>query len=235
MVMNINKDIINTNIFIKIIYLFCKPYRIFKIIDKKPNWITPFIIVTVLYILYHIFTFDIKLEDKINKMQIKNIPQERIETVQAKMGSFEKYYLIPLIPLGVILVWTMYALIFDLLGKKIIQKDIEFIKIYSIIAWSSIIGMGLDKIIVTLLALYKGTLHGVNTSLVKIFPTPSLGQELSLVYLIFSEINIFTIWQVFLLIIGFSIIYNTHSKKSAFLVFTFFIPFILFKLFIYLV
>jgi hypothetical protein len=95
--------------------------------------------------------------------------------------------------------------------------EAKFKKVFSVVAWSSLVGV-LAGIIKTPLILSKGTLQGVTTSLAILLPTPEPGQSPSVLYQLLTKFDVFTIWTIALYCIGLAVIYKFTTKKSATLV-----------------
>lgn len=189
----------------------------------------PFIITTIANLLLVILTMNIKLNDKLVLMKQNYLSEKQIGIIQAEMNNYHKYLILPLIPLSIIISWIIISYIFNIIGDKLTKKGVEFSKIFSITAWSSLIGMALDYIINLILILISGTTHGVTTSMAILLHTPTIGQKLYKNYQILSEIKFLTIWQLILIIVGLSILYNISKKKSIMIVLAIWLPFIIIK------
>lgn len=214
----------------RIVSIFFSPRKVFRSINQKPTYLVPFLIATVIVIISMVFTIDIRIKDKIAKMEAWNLPQERIEITKSDIGSPTKYYIIPVITISIFMNWAILAGILFFIGNKLMKGDVKFEKIYSAVAWSSLIGISLDNLVRMIIILLKGTTHGVTTSLAILLPTPVLSQKVPVIYRILSEINLFTIWQMILLIFGFTIIYSFNIKKSTTLVLSIWAPLIFIKI-----
>ena len=209
--------------------IFFIPKKTFESINRKPTFIVPFIITTVVIIIFSVSTMDIRIKDKIAKMKAYNIPQEQIELAESDIGNPTKYYIIPFIPVSIFMNWAIWSGLIFFVGNKLMKGNVKFEKIYSAIAWSSLIGISCDNLIRMIIILLKGTTHGITTSLAIFLPTPQIGHGYPIIYKILSEFNLFTIWQIILMIIGFTIIYNFNKKKSAILTLSVWAPLILIK------
>jgi hypothetical protein len=95
--------------------------------------------------------------------------------------------------------------------------ETKFKKVFSVMAWSSLVGM-VGQILKTFLILSKGTSRGVVTSLAILMPTPELGEKTPILYRFLSRFDLFTIWELIIWIIGLAVIYRFETKKSAMLV-----------------
>ena len=95
--------------------------------------------------------------------------------------------------------------------------DTTFKKIFSAVAWSSLIGL-VGTILKTLLILSRGSTQGVATSLAILLPTPGLGQSKSVTYRLLERFDLFTVWTLFLWIIALAVLNRFSAKKSAILI-----------------
>jgi len=109
--------------------------------------------------------------------------------------------------------------IFLFAGNTILGGSSRFWTLFSMIGWSSMVGM-LGGLLNTVLVLMKKTAHGVTTSLAMLLPTPNVGEKPSALYRLLSQFDLFMIWQVALWIIGLSVLYKITKGKAAAVVLT---------------
>jgi hypothetical protein len=95
-----------------------------------------------------------------------------------------------------------------------IGGESSFKKVFAIINWAGLIGI-IGLIIMTFLVISKGTTNGVGLNLSIFLDTPPIGEEKSLLYLILSKFDVFTIWGIILWIIGLSVSYKSTVQKAA--------------------
>jgi len=198
----------------RIVGIFTSPKETFESINQKPNWIIPFIIGLIFFFIFQFVTMDIQMEYQIANIDAKDTSAEQIEMAKNQMQGPMKYLGLFIGPIAILIIWVVFAACFLLFGNWMIGGDTNFKKIFSIVAWSSLVG-NLSLLLLTFLIVSKGTMHGVALDLSILFPTPEIGAEKSLIYLLFSKIDFFVIWQVILWIIGLSVAYNTTTKKAA--------------------
>ncbi len=203
----------------RIIGIFTSPRETFESINQKPTWLVPFLMSVILTIVMTFLLTDIGLQDRIDMLQARGVPQEQID-MQSQMQEGPLRYISGIfIPIGTLLVWVVISALFLFGGNTIMGGETKFKKVFCVVAWSSLIGV-LGGIIKTPLILSKGTTRGVTTSLAILLPTPELGQSGSVLYRLLTRFDVFTIWTIALYCIGLAAIYQFTTKKAAILVLT---------------
>ena len=200
--------------FNQIVGIFTSPRQAFESINQKPSWVIPFLIGLVFFLIFQYATVDIQMADQIAKLEARDLPAAQMEAARGQMQGFAKYLGFIIGPFAILIFWVIFAAIFLLFGNMMIGGETSFKKIFSIVAWTSLVG-NLSLILLTFLITSKGTTHGVAMDLSLLLTTPALGTEPGVLYLILSKIDFFVIWQVILWIIGLSVTYNTTTNKAA--------------------
>ncbi len=198
----------------KIIGIFTSPREAFVGINQNPTWLVPFIIGLVIFFIFQFYTMDIQMADQIAKLEAKDLSVEQLDAARSQLQGFAKYLGYIFGPIAILTIWVIFAAFFLLFGNWMIGGESSFKKMFSIVAWSSLVG-NISLIVLTFLVPLKGTLHGVALDLSLLLSTPALGTEPGLFYLILSKFDFIVIWQVFLWIIGLSVSYNTTTQKAA--------------------
>jgi hypothetical protein len=204
-------------VFSRITGIFTSPRETFGSIDQKPTWLVPFLIVVIIAIVLNFLALDIGMKYQIAKMEAKEMSAEQIDNMQSRMEGPLKYVQIVAIPVVTLILWVILAGILLFCGNTIMGGESTFKKVYSIVAWSSLVTM-VGAILKTFLILSKGTVHGVTISLAILLPTPELGESTPILYRLLSKFDPFTIWELILWIIGLAVVYRFTTKKSATLV-----------------
>ena len=197
--------------------IFMAPEKAMASIVEKPTWLIPYLICVIITVALQFTVLDIGIKDQIAIMEAKDAPAERIEMVETQMQGPMRFISIPMIPIGTLAIWAFFAGVLILGGNTIMGGDGKFKQYFSIVAWTGLVTL-VGGILKTLLILAKGTSYGVTTSLAMIMPTPELGDSGSLIYKILSKFDLFTIWQLALWIIGISVLNKISKQKSATLV-----------------
>lgn len=198
----------------RIIGIFTSPTQTFQSIDRKPTWLIPFIITVIIAIVLQFAVTDIALNDRIAQMEAKGMTEEQIEAIKSYSDSPMKYIGLVFAPVGILIVWLVFAGLMILGGNVILGGNSDFKKVFSVVAWSYLI-TNLGGIIKTILTIAKGTSQGVMTSLAIVLPLPGWEEKPSLLYQFFSKLDVFTIWEIWLWILGLAIIYRFPIKKTA--------------------
>ena len=198
----------------KIVGIFTSPREAFLSIDQKPSWLVPFIIGLIFFAFFQFMTMDIQGEYQIATMEAKEVPAERIEMAQSQMQGPLKYIGFIVGPIFILIAWVIFAALFYLFTNWMVDGESSFKKVFSIVAWTSLVG-NLGLLLLTFLIVSKGTMHGVALDLSVLLTTPAIGEEPGLLYLILSKFDFFVIWQVILWTIGLSVTYKTTPQKAA--------------------
>ena len=200
--------------FEKIVGIFISPKETFEAIDQKPTWLVPFIIMTVVVLGMTFLTMNIGLQDMVARFQAREMPQEQIDTIIARSQGFGRYIQFATIPVFMLLFWAILSGILLFSGNTILGGSSNFKKLFSMVAWSSLIG-ALASAVHTAIVLSKGTTQGVTTSLAVFLPVPLLSDKPSFLYRLLSKFDIFTIWSLILWVIGISVLYKFSTKKAS--------------------
>ncbi len=199
----------------KIIGIFSAPRQTFEAIDQKPTWLLPFLIGIVIFMIFQTLTVDIQMAERFETMEAQGrLTPEQLDAARTQMMGPAKYIGYIAGPIVWLIMILIMAAIFYVAANLMIGGDSSYKKVFAIVCWSGLIG-SLSLIIMTLLILSKGTMQGVALDLTILLDTPPLGGEKSALYRIFSNINVFTIWQIVLWIIGLSVSYKAITKKAA--------------------
>ncbi len=203
-------------VFGRIIGIFTSPRETFVSIDKKPTWLVPFLISILFVIIFTFIEMDIRLQDQIAGLQARGAPQEQID-MRSQGQAIGKYLGGVMMIIGTLVGWVILSAIFLFGGNTVMGGEAKFKKVFSVVAWSSLIGV-LGGIIKTPIILSKGTAQGVSTSLALLLPIPEPGQSGSVLYRLLNQFDGFMIWTIVLYIFGLAVVYKFTTKKSATLV-----------------
>lgn len=199
----------------KIIGIYSAPRRTFEAIDQNPTWFLPFIIGVVFFLIFQFLTVDLQMDYRMEMMEARgDIPQEQMDVAKAQMQGPFKYIGFVAGPIVWLIMILIIAALFYVAGNLMIGGDTSFKKVFAIVAWTGLIGV-ISFIIMTLLILSKGTMHGVALDLSILLDTPAIGEDKSTLYRILSKFDVFVIWEIVLYIIGMSVTYKATVKKAA--------------------
>lgn len=199
----------------KIVGIYTAPRRTFEAIDQNPTWFLPFIIGVVFFLIFQFLTVDLQMDYRMEMMEARgDIPQEQMDVAKAQMQGPFKYIGFVAGPIVWLIMILIIAALFYVAGNLMIGGDTSFKKVFAIVAWTGLIGV-ISFIIMTLLILSKGTMHGVALDLSILLDTPAIGEDKSTLYRILSKFDVFVIWEIVLYIIGMSVTYKATVKKAA--------------------
>ena len=203
----------------RIVGVFASPKETFESVDRKPTWLVPFILTLIFVIAFQFLTMDIGIKDRFAVMEARDMPAEQMEMARQQIEGPMKYIGLGIAPIATLVVWAILAGILLFGGNTILGGESKFKKMFSLVAWSSLVGI-VGGILKIFLILQKGTMHGVTTSLAILVPTPPIGDPGPILYRILTKLDLFTIWNLVLWIIGLAVIYKFSTKKTATFVIT---------------
>jgi hypothetical protein len=199
----------------KIIGIFTAPRVTFEAIDKNPTWFLPFAIGVVFFLVFQFLTMDIQTNYRLEMLEARgDIPAEAMEAARAQMQGPIKYIGFVAGPIVMLIMVVIIAALFYVAGNLMIGGDTTFKHIFAVVNWTGLIGC-VSLIIMTLLIVSKGSMHGVALDLSVLLDTPAIGEEKSTLYRILSKFDIFVIWQIVVYIIGMSVAYKSTVQKAA--------------------
>lgn len=204
-------------VFGRIVGIFTAPKDAFISIDARPTWLVPFLITTIIILALSVWTLDINVKDQLAAWERMDMPQEQFEQMKARTEGPFRYIGLAFIPVSTLAVWAILAGIYLFGFNTIMGGEGKYKKVFSVMAWTSLIGT-LGFIVNRILVYSKGTGHGVTTSLAALLPTPAVGESPPVLYRALSQFDLFGIWSLVVMIIGFAIVSRVEMKKSAILV-----------------
>lgn len=198
----------------KVIGIFTEPKATLESIDRKPSWIVPFIILSVVIIATQLVTMDIRIADQIAALELRDLPPESMEAAQAQANSPFKYVGLVISPVAVLAMMAIIAGVLLLAGNLMIGGETNFKKIFAIVMWSSLIGI-INIALVTFIGSSRGTFNGVAMDLATLLPTPDIGEEKTILYRLLSRFDIFTFWEMALWTLGLSVTFKSTIQKAV--------------------
>lgn len=201
----------------KIVSIFISPTETFKSLDRKPDWIVPFVIVLILTLGMQYLTLDIQINDRLAMMEAQGgMSDEQLQAASAQMRGPMRYIGLITTPFAIPVVWVVLAGLLLLAANLTLgaEAEVKFRKVFSMVAWSSLVS-SLAIILLTALMLMKGTSLGVTTDPTPLLPAQPLGEPKTLTHRLLSKLDIFTIWQLILWTLGLSVFYRVAPQKAA--------------------
>jgi len=200
----------------KIIDLYFSPVETFKKLNEKPDWVIPVVLTLIVALIFTMIALPKVIIPEQSKriMEMEQLTEEQKEAASAGLGGIKPYITTPIaVTVSFFFIvfvksWIFF-MIFMLFGSRTIFK-----KVLAIVSYSFLINIP-ESILKTAMMLMKGSTR-VYTSLA-LFAS-NLGFKSPLFGLL-SRIDIFTIWNLILISIGFTVIYGIGKKKSFGVVF----------------
>ncbi len=197
----------------RMVSIFSEPQKVFNDIDRRPTWLVPFLVTVAAFLIMQWFTMDIQMQDRIAYMETQNMPAERLEMAKSQMQGPFKYLGLIIGPVFMLGAWAVIAGVLYLASNMMLGGDTNYKKVFSVVAWTSIIGV-VSILILTALISSKGTAHGVGMDLSLLLETPPLGAEKPVIYQLFSKFDVFVIWELILWSIGLGVLHKTTTQKA---------------------
>lgn len=209
------------NVFSRIINIFISPVETFQSLATKPDWITPLILTLAVFLTVGILMKDViqKEQEKAVREKIMTMSEiadsQKEQVVEMQVGMMKKFWFVG-VAVGVILIGGVFFLggLFLRLGaNKFFGATVAYPVVLSVLGYSRLIEILAS--LVKLPAMVTRNTMRVDTGLGILIPDASIT---SMSYTLLSKIDLFTCWQLAVLIIGVSVIYKSPKMKSAILV-----------------
>jgi len=211
----------------RILGVFFSPQKTFEDIDRKPDWVVPFILILIIVVGFTIVTMPITMPERMDqqreKMIEKGLSDEQIDSAMATGEKIGKIFAPIGATIGTGAVLVLFTLILWFVGNIVLGGQTTFPKIFSVYNYSSLVGM-LGLLLRIPLILSKHTAN-VHFSLALLLPED---QSKTVLYNLLKAFDIFSIWQYVVLAIGFAVIYKFSIKKSGITMLILFIIYVIF-------
>jgi hypothetical protein len=207
-------------LFDRIFGIFYRPGEVYQNLSEKPDWIVPFILVMIVSLIFVSITYPrFMLPDQVeiarDRLQDAGLSEEQIEArIEAMTGTAGKVSgpLVAIFAMCFLLFGRagIFLGIFSLIGGKSSYKNS-----LAVVSYAMLIHV-LDAIVKGILMFIKQSSF-VYTSLALLMPggNPLTSKPFQLL----ARFDIFTIWELSLLSIGFAIMNKLSIKKSAGIIF----------------
>ncbi len=204
------------------------PTRLFSYLKENPTWFLPFLIVAIATTLFAWRMAPLGLEER-KKIILRSerIPQEKKEEIIQRMEEKggRDWKIIIFTPLGLLLVLGVQAGVFYFGASLILGGEGSFRQVFSICSYANFIAIP-ALAIKTPLILAKNTLH-IQTGLALLLPTE---KSKTILYQFLNHLDFFQIWTLILASIGITAIFGFNLKKSAGMVFSWWLLWIIISL-----
>ncbi len=203
------------------------PTRAFAYLRDNPTWLLPFLIVAIALTIFSWRIAPLSIEEgKRRIMDSKNLTEEqkeeRIQKVEEMGGASWRILFVPIVFL---LTLAVQAGVFYFGASLLLGGEGSFRQVFSTCSYANLIAIP-TLVIKAPLILAKNTLH-IQTSLALLLPVEA---SKSLLYRFLGHFDFFQIWILILVSIGISEIYGFRLKKSAGMVFSWWLLWIILSL-----
>ena len=203
------------NLLQRVIGVFNAPKQTFEDISARPDWVFPLILMIVVTIIMTQLMVpaiieDYKSSERFEKfMTSDQLTPEQAESAQGMYISTMKKFTAVSAGVTTAISSILAAAILLFIGNIILGGNAKFRQIFAIYCWGGLVGL-LGLILRTPLALGKMSTK-VYFSPAVLFP---LEAEETVLFKIAAALDVFIIWRVILLAIGFTAVYKIAFGKS---------------------
>ena len=200
------------NIWQKIIGIYYQPAKVFEHLKPKTLWWVPVIILLTVSVAAMFISRPIVIPEVLAQIsQNLDIPPESLPQIQDRVQN-PLYGLLGVL-VGMPLAWVAVGLVFwgvfSMLGGKS-----SFVQMFAATVWSAMISLPGSLIRVPLMFIMETA--KVHTSLALVLP-PEM--EETFIFRLLSQVDIFAIWTLAVMAIGYSVFTGVEQKKSFWAVF----------------
>jgi len=197
----------------KFINIFINPLKTFESLNRRPTWLIPMLIVLAVVAISVQITYTIQIDAQFEALKNNsNMSSEQLNTQMQWVEDNPVLHRVITSGAALFFVTVVYyfilSLIFYFVGSVILGGDCTYKKVLSLWSWTALIGIA-ETIVTVPLILAKG-------SIVKLSPALLLSSDAldSTLYVLLSQFNFFTIWQLAVLAYGFALIYKFSQAKG---------------------
>lgn len=195
----------------RIFNTFFEPRKVFESLKQKPKWFVPLVVVCLVTLAFLYLVSNIMIAEQITKTELRQPltePQKQVMTNWIKIAS------LTMTPISIIAISVLQSLVLFFVFNVLMGGDSTFKRVLSVVSHSCLISIP-ALIIRCPLILFKNTME-VQTSLAAFL---SVDLKDSIIYKLLGGFDIFALWQVVVLSIGLSVMYNFSFKKSLISIF----------------
>lgn len=196
--------------------IFYQPAKVFEGMKDKPQWLLPLIIGSLVTVLVTVIILKpIVFPEQIARISANpDIPDEAKEQLIENMYGTTSYIFAVAVaaasqPLVMLLVAMVFWGLFTMMGGRA-----TFVSMFSATAWAGLIAI--PGVIVKVPLMFIQETVKVHTSLALVLP-PEM--EESFIFRLLSQIDVFTLWMVFVMAVGYSVFSGLDRKRSYTVVF----------------
>ncbi len=202
----------------RIIGIFFKPKKVFEYLRQKPKWILPFIIMCCVAVLSNVLVKNFAIQEQIERVQMSDrLSDEQkdqvVKNLQESNTGAKAFIGIIMTPVFLLLVLIIVSAVLLFCGNTIMGGQATFRQMLGMYAHVGLIGLPAAIVKIPIMLAQQST-H-VQTSLAAVMPSEA---DKTLLYKLLAKLDVFTIWEVILLVIGIAVVYRFTNRKAATLV-----------------
>lgn len=210
------------NVFSRILNVFLSPSETFNCLIAKPDWITPVIVTIILFLGSGILLKDIIQIEQIKAMRAQimksdRVPDNQKEQVIEQQTQMMKGFWVVGYVIGLVAILSMYfigAVFLMIGGNNVLGGKATYMQVLSVFGYSMMIDI-LATLVKVPIMFVNSTMR-VDTGL-GLFVAAD--QTRSAMYAFLSKFDLFTFWQLAVLVIGISMLFKFSKGKAAGMVF----------------
>ncbi|MBI5805681.1 YIP1 family protein [candidate division TA06 bacterium] len=200
------------NIWQKIIGIYYRPEEVFEQLKPKTSWWVPLIIVLAVSAAAVMISRPIVMPEILAEIaKNPDIPAENMAQIQQRIENpiFSLINVVIGLPLAWLAVGLVFWGVFSMLGGKS-----TFVKMFAATVWAWMVSIPGSLVKVPLMFVMETA--KVHTSLALILP---LEMEETFLFRLLSQVDIFAVWTLSVMAIGYSAFTGIKQKKSLWAVF----------------
>lgn len=192
-----------------LIGIYYRPRAVFE--DLKPDikwrWLPPLLIAVLVGVAAYFIIRPVMIPEIMAKIaQNPDIPAEALERIQSRVASpLGALNVAIFTPAVALLIGLVFWGVFTMLGGRA-----TFGHLFTATAWAMMVNLPSSLVRVPLI-LAQETLK-VQTSLALVLPTE---MDERFIYRLLSQVDVFTLWMLFVMATGFSVFTGLDQKKST--------------------
>ena len=190
----------------RIFNIFFEPRKVFESLKAKPKWLVPFIIVCLITLLFLFLASGIIVSEQIAKTEAN---QQLTDAQESVIANWIKISMFVFGPIWLALALFAVSLVLYFVFNILMGGDSTFIRVLSVVSHSYLISIPATIVHLPIILIKKSV--DVHTSLALVLPVELKEKFL---YRFLDGFDIFTLWQVIVLALGLSVMYNFSFKKS---------------------
>ncbi len=219
-------------LFERIINIYFSPSKTFRSLEIKPDWLTPLIVSlilmgTVMFLLTDVIQQEQIAAAKTAIMKNDRVPENQKEEIIAQQAVMMKKFWVVGVVIGVFMLIGAYfigGLVVWLGGNSILGKGPGYMTALSVFGYCSLVDVIATAVKLPLMVMNQTMRVDSGLGLLV-----SKEETRSVLYTFLSSFDLFTFWQLGLMILGFSIIYKAPIRKSAILIIVLWLIWVLVK------